>query len=156
MNQELGENQVVTRACMSNLIIYCDDDEQTLKVNEALPRIVSAHPCRVILLTGLGHTGEPGLDVFVSGLYSKLSSGLQVSAELIRVIADASARKRLAPVARAHLVGDLPTTLWWASLEPAPPLAKPSIRSPPWLTRSSTTASAGNPPLRGCRRCHAG
>lgn len=120
LQQELGEGQVVTRACMSNLIIYCDDDDQTLEVNEALPRIVSAHPCRVILLTGLGYTGEPGLDVFVSGLYSKLPSSLQVSAELIRVIADSSARKRLAPVARAHLVGDLPTTLWWASHEPAP------------------------------------
>lgn len=120
LQQELGAGQAVTRACMANLIIYCDDDVQTREINEALPYIVLVHPCRVILLTGLGHTGEPGLDVFVTGLYSKLPSGLQVSAELIRVIADASARKRLAPVARAHLVGELPTTLWWASLEPAP------------------------------------
>lgn len=120
LHRGLDEDQAVTRACMSNLIIYCDDDEQTRDVIEMLPDIVVPHPSRVVLLTGLGQTGEPGLDVFVSGLYSRLPSGLQVSAELIRVIADSTARKRLAPVARAHLVGDLPTTLWWASHQPAP------------------------------------
>ncbi|MET0068044.1 MAG: glucose-6-phosphate dehydrogenase assembly protein OpcA [Candidatus Thiodiazotropha sp.] len=120
LQQDLNTEQVVTRACMSNLIIYCDDDRQTHEIDEALPYIVLPHPCRVVLLTGVGDTGEPGLDVFVSGLYRQLSGGIQVSAELIRVIADAGAHKRLAPVARAHLVGDLPTTLWWASQEPAP------------------------------------
>ena len=122
LHGELSEGQAVTRACMSNLIVYCDDDEQTREVMQALPDIVLPHPSRVVVLTGLGHTGEPGLDVFVSGLYSKLPSGIQVSAELIRVVADETARKRLPPVARAHLEGDLPTTLWWASHEPAPSL----------------------------------
>lgn len=124
LHQELGEDQIVTRACMSNLIIYCDDDEQTREIEKVLPDIVVPHPSRIVLLTGLGYTGEPGLDVFVSGLYRRLPSGLQVSAELIRVVADASALKRLAPVARAHLVGDLPTTLWWASHQPAPFLSE--------------------------------
>lgn len=124
LHRELGEHQVVTRACMSNLIVYCDDDEQTREIARTLPDIVIPHPSRVVLLTGLGHTGEPGLDVFVSGLYSKLPGGLQVSAELIRVVADATASKRLAAVARAHLVGDLPTTLWWASRQPAPFLSE--------------------------------
>ncbi len=120
LHRELGEDQVVTRACMSNLIIYCDDDDQTAEIVSSLHDIVMPHPSRVVVLTGLGYTGEPGLDVFVSGLYSTLPGGLQVSAELIRVVADSTAHKRLAPVARAHLVGDLPTTLWWASREPAP------------------------------------
>ncbi|MCB1800080.1 MAG: glucose-6-phosphate dehydrogenase assembly protein OpcA [Gammaproteobacteria bacterium] len=120
LHQQLTEDQVVTRACMSNLIIYCDDDDQTRDIRRILPDIVTPHPSRVILLTGLGYTSEPGLDVFVSGLYSNLPGGVQVSAELIRVVADSTARKRLAPVARAQLVGDLPTTLWWASHQPAP------------------------------------
>jgi glucose-6-phosphate dehydrogenase assembly protein OpcA len=120
LQQASAQSHVVTRACMSNLIVYCEDDDQTSGINAALPQIVLSHPCRVLLLTGLGHTTEPGLDVFVSGLYRKLPGGLQVGAELIRVIADDSARLRLAAVARAHLVGDLPTTLWWAATEPAP------------------------------------
>lgn len=118
----LEPDQVVTRACMSNLIIYCDDDKQTQEIQQTLPEIVIPHPSRIVLLTGLGQTTEPGLDVFVSGLYFEQSSGVQVSAELIRVIADDTALKRLVPVARAHIIGDMPTTLWWASREPAPSL----------------------------------
>ena len=120
LHADLKKNQAVTRACMSNLIVYCDDDAQTADVYACLPDLVLPHPSRVILLTGLGYTTEPGLDVFVSGLYSKQSSGIQVCAELVRVIADETARGRLPPVARSQIVGDLPTTLWWASHEPAP------------------------------------
>lgn len=120
LHAELEPGQALTRACMSNLIVYCDDDGQAREVVQVLPDIVAPHPSRVVLLTGRGHTGEPGLDVFVSGLYSRLSGGIQVSAELVRVVADEGAIKRLPPVARAQVEGDLPTTLWWASHEPAP------------------------------------
>jgi glucose-6-phosphate dehydrogenase assembly protein OpcA len=119
-HQALAEGQVVTRACMSNLLIYCDDDDQCRDVAAAVPAIVQSHPSRVVLLTGRGKTSEPGIEVFVSGHYSVLSSGWQVCAEQIRVVADDSAAPRLPSVARAQIVGDLPTALWWASRQPPP------------------------------------
>ncbi|MEK6663212.1 MAG: glucose-6-phosphate dehydrogenase assembly protein OpcA [Pseudomonadota bacterium] len=118
--QNLSDGKAVTRACMSNLIIYCDDDEQSREIEQAIPAIVQVHPARVIVLTGLGKTGEPGIEVFVSGHYATLASGWQVCAEQIRVVADADSSRRLPSVTRAHLVGDLPTTLWWASQQPPP------------------------------------
>ncbi|OFZ68098.1 MAG: hypothetical protein A2Z01_12435 [Betaproteobacteria bacterium RBG_16_58_11] len=118
--QQANEDKAVTRACMSNLIIYCDD-EQIQAIEQAIPAIVQVHPARVIVLSQ-GKTDEPGIEVFVSGEYAELNSGWQVCAEQIRIVADAESSRRLTSVTRAHLIGDLPTTLWWASQQP-PPLA---------------------------------
>lgn len=118
--QALGAGQIVTRACMSNLIIYCDDDTQSADVEASLPGIVLPHPSRVILLTGHGKTADPGIEVFVSGHYRVLPGGWQVCAEQIRVVADGQAAPRLPSVARSHRLGNLPTTLWWASRQPPP------------------------------------
>ncbi len=118
--QNLSDGKAVTRACMSNLIIYCDDDVQSQEIEQAIPAIVLAHPARVIVLTGLGKTVEPGIEVYVSGDYLALASGWQVCAERIRIVADAESSRRLPSVTRAHLVGDLPTTLWWVSQQPPP------------------------------------
>jgi len=120
LHRDLGEGQAVTRACMSNLIIYCDNDAQSADIEQALPAIVQVHPARVILLTGQGGTAGSGIDVFVSGHYCALGSGWQVCAEQIRIVADDPSNRRLPSVTRAQLVGDLPTTLWWASREPPP------------------------------------
>ena len=105
---------------MSNLIVYCDDDEQTRAVGSAILQIVELHPSRVVLLTAHGETGEPGIEAFVSGHYNVLPGGWQVCAEQIRVVADAQAGDRLPSVARSQIIGDLPTTLWWASRQPPP------------------------------------
>src|SRR5438309_11520981 len=40
------------RACMSNLVIFCDRPEQARAVEEAVPAIVAEHPARVLLLLG--------------------------------------------------------------------------------------------------------
>jgi len=119
-HQDLSDGKAVTRACMSNLIIYCDNDEQGKDIEQAVPAIVLMHPARVILLTGQGKTSESDIEVFVSGHYCALSSGWQVCAEQIRVVANVQSNRRLPSVTRAQLVGDLPTTLWWASQQPPP------------------------------------
>ena len=117
---DFNSNQTVTRACMSNLIIYCDNDEQSEEIEQAIPIIVQIHPARVILLYGNGDTAEPGIEVFVNGYYCALNSGWQVCAEQIRVVGDAASERRLPSVTRSQLIGDLPTTLWWASRQPPP------------------------------------
>lgn len=73
--QNLNEGEAVTRACMSNLIIYCNDNAQSQEIEQAIPAIVQVHPARIILLTGQGKTGDAGIEAFVSGDYVALSSG---------------------------------------------------------------------------------
>lgn len=118
--QELSEGEAVTRACMSNLIVFCDNQTQSQDVENAIPSIVQMHPARVILLVGEGGTEPSGIEAFISGCYRALASGWQVCAELIKVVASANTLRRLPSVTRAQLVGDLPTTLWWASTQPPP------------------------------------
>lgn len=122
--QNLHAGAAITRACMSNLIIYCDNDVQSQEIAKAIPAIVQVHPARIIVLTGQGATDEPGIEVYISGHYAALPSGWQVCAEQICFIADAESSRRLPSVTRAHLVGDLPTTLWWASQQPPPAAGK--------------------------------
>jgi glucose-6-phosphate dehydrogenase assembly protein OpcA len=118
--QDLRGGQAVTRACMSNLIVYCDDDAQCRDIEQVIPAIVQIHPARVILLTGHGRTDEPGIEAFVTAHYTSLSEGWQVCAEQIRVVADTGSSRRLPSMTRTQLLGDLPTTLWWASQQPPP------------------------------------
>jgi glucose-6-phosphate dehydrogenase assembly protein OpcA len=124
LHQDLSDGQAVTRACMSNLIIYSDADEHSEEIELDILSIVQEHPARVILLTGQGEKSESGIEVYVSGHYYALSSGWQVCAEEIRVVADTESGRRLPSITRAHLVGDLPTTLWWASRQPPPVAGK--------------------------------
>lgn len=119
-HQDVSGGQTVTRACMSNLIIYCEDDEQSRDVEQSIPDIVGLHPARIIFLTAHGNTSEPGIEAFVSGYYYAQNGGWQVCGEQVRIVADAHSKRRLPSVTRSQLVGDLPTTLWWASRQPPP------------------------------------
>lgn len=122
--QDVRDGAAVTRACMSNLIIYCDNEAQAQEIEHSIPAVVQVHPARVIMLTGNGRTAEPGLEVSVSGHFFALSDGWQVCAEQICVLSDKDSNRRLPSVTRTLLVGDLPTTLWWASHEPPPVAGK--------------------------------
>lgn len=123
-NQDLRDGQTVTRACMSNLIVYCEHSRSE-EILASVRELVQSHPARVVMLAANGeagptHAAEPGIDVYISGHYYALDAGWQVCAEQIHIIADDAAVRRLPSIARAQLVGDLPTTLWWASHQPPP------------------------------------
>lgn len=117
--QNLKRDQAVTRACMSNLIIYCQSSNSQ-EVLHAIPGIVHAHPARVIVL--IVDAAAPGsdLEVELSGHYLELSHGWQVCGEQILLQGEADDTRRLPSITRSLLVGDLPTTLWWASRQPPP------------------------------------
>jgi len=119
-NKNISQGETVMRACMSNLIIYCDTPGEAEIINQELTVIVDAHPARVLLLTGKGEPEAGALEAFVSIYYTNVPDGLQVCAERIDVTSSADASGRLPSVARAQLIGDLPTALWWASRQPPP------------------------------------
>ena len=112
------EQQPMTRACMSNLIVYCDDP----KVADALPVQIGLmarhHPARVVLL--VDNTPDQSQEIV-----AKISVGLthlgkrpQISSEQIRLSAPLGGHGRLPSAARPFLIGDLPTALWWNTNKP--------------------------------------
>lgn len=119
-NKDISGGRLVMRACMSNLIIYCNNMEEAVEIGKDIPAIVDAHPSRVLLLIGEGAPSEGRIEALVGIYYTALNDGWQVCAERIDVIATALAADRLPSVARSYLIGDLPTTLWWASRQPPP------------------------------------
>jgi len=115
-----GENTVM-RACMSNLIIYCDNAEEAQLIGQEIAAIVDVHPARVLLLVADVQPGKDNtIEAFITIYYTALSDGWQVCAERIDVVSTTEARERLPSIACSLLIGDLPTTLWWASRQPAP------------------------------------
>jgi len=119
-NQNTSGGHTVMRACMSNLIIYCDNAQEAQPISQEIAAIVDAHPARVLLLVANGQPGKEAIEAYVTIYYTALSDGWQVCAERIDVVSTAEASARLPSVARSQLIGDLPTTLWWASRRPAP------------------------------------
>ena len=119
-SQEHYSGHPVMRACMSNLIIYCDNAEQAGVIGNEISAIVDVHPARVLLLVGDGQFQASGIEAYVSIYYTPLEDSWQICGERIDVVASADIAERLPSVARAQLIGDLPTTLWWASRQPPP------------------------------------
>lgn len=115
----IGEHTVM-RACMSNLIIYCDTEREAELIDAEITAIVDAHPARVILLINDSIPVEGQIEARIAIYYTAVSNGWQVCAERIDVIATKAMAMRLPSIVRSKLIGDLPTTLWWASKQPPP------------------------------------
>lgn len=119
-NKNISGGQTVMRACMSNLIIYCDHPEEAEVINQEISSIVEVHPARILLLTGKGQPVDGSIEARIAIYYTAVNDGLQVCAERIDVISAPEGADRLPSVSRSQLIGDLPTTLWWASRQPPP------------------------------------
>jgi hypothetical protein len=119
-NRDSGGAHTVMRACMSNLIIYCDTPEEAAVVGQEITKIVDIHPARVLLLVGDGQPGIDSIEALITIYYTALDEDWQVCAERIDVVAASASAERLPSVARSQLIGDLPTTLWWVSRRPPP------------------------------------
>lgn len=102
----------VTRACMSNLVVLCGAEADALALE--LPAIVRQHPARILLLATVDNQRDD-LEAFVSAQCYLGSGGRQVCSEHVMVQARAAAMTRLPSIVRPLLIGDLPTTLWWAA-----------------------------------------
>lgn len=117
---EIGDEDPVTRACMSNLIVYCHDEEEAEQVPEDIATITQRHPARVLLLVGDAAEQKLDLEAYVSAVCFMAGGGKQICSEHVTISAQGPAARRLPSTTRALLIGDLPTALWWASVAPPP------------------------------------
>ena len=111
----------VTRACMANLVIFCRNIDEERELTQEIPSIVASHPARVLLLVADGHSQSEGLEAFVRAHRRLTEEGQQIYSEHVTVRAGSASIRRLPSTVRSLLLGDLATTLWWATPE-APPL----------------------------------
>jgi hypothetical protein len=117
---DAGEGQPVTRACISNLLVYCGSQAEAERIPEEIAGIVERYPSRVLLLVGeQGASGEP-VETFVSAVCHRADARRKICSEHVTVSADRKVVHRLPSIARALLIGDLPTALWWVATEPGP------------------------------------
>jgi len=101
-----------TRACMSNLIVLCTSGASARRMPDDIAEVVRQHPSRVLLL--VAEEGEAaGIEAVVSAQCHLGGEGRQICSEHVTLLAAGSRRRGLPSVARALLIGDLPTALWW-------------------------------------------
>jgi hypothetical protein len=102
------------RACMSNLLVLCRSQAEASRTMVDLPEVLAVHPARALVLVAGPGPGPAGLEACVAA-HCHVRDGTQVCGESITITAHGSAADRLPATARALLVGDLPSALWWAT-----------------------------------------
>lgn len=115
----------VSRARMSNLVIFCSESATVDDLQETIPGIVAIHPARVLLLIGEPGTENGDVSATVHAWYHD-GGTLKVGSEQVTLRARGHAVSRLPYCVRSFLIGDLPTNIWWASRQP-PGLAGPFL-----------------------------
>src|SRR5262249_6195857 len=118
---EVAGEESVTRACMSNLLIFCSAHDQVPVLSQEVGEIVLEHPSRVVLLVADATQKTASIEAFVSAQCHMIGGGKQVCSEYVTVSTGGGGAARLPSVARPLLIGDLPTALGWAPNQ-APPL----------------------------------
>jgi glucose-6-phosphate dehydrogenase assembly protein OpcA len=123
-----ADERPVQRACMSNLVIFCDRREQALEAAGQVPEIVAAHPARVLLIVGEAGADDSAGGGVAASVLVRLREGRdhQSLSEQVTLYASGGAVGKLPFAVRALLIGDLPINLWWRSTQP-PPFAGPIL-----------------------------
>jgi glucose-6-phosphate dehydrogenase assembly protein OpcA len=106
----------VIRACMSNILVFTGSEAEAAAVMADLPDVLACHPARAILLVADAEAATAGVDAYVAA-HCHLREGIQVCGESVRLTGRGAAVEQLPSISRTLLVGDLPTTLWWATHE---------------------------------------
>ncbi len=146
---EDGRTHPITRACMSNLIVYCNSPEEADSLPLEFAAIARRHPARIILLVAGAENPMDRLETHVSAQLVETTAGPQVVSEQIRISVSREQERRLPSAARPFLIGDLPTSLWWSARQP-PPEAGEFFRELSGMASSVVYDSRGWPdPRRG-------
>ncbi len=106
----------VFRACMSNLLIVCRTDQEAGVVMGELPEILARHPARAFVMVADEAAGGDDIDAYVAA-HCHMREGGQVCGESVTLLGRGAAVRRLPSTVRSLMVGDLSTTLWWATPE---------------------------------------
>ncbi|MCA1633651.1 MAG: glucose-6-phosphate dehydrogenase assembly protein OpcA [Acidobacteria bacterium] len=108
----------VTRACVLNLIVYVEGQDERAEVDALLEEVVERHPCRALVVVADREADEAKLEAFIStrcqltGRGAKKVCGEQITIEAAGSAVVDSAATAVAPL----LVPDVPVFLWWKDI----------------------------------------
>lgn len=115
--QDAVNKKATMRACVSNLLIYEDQQDEIGSLAESIIDITRHHPCRVIVMSSQPNAITDKLEAGVSAICSYIPGrGKQICSEQIMINAEGDAVKRLAASVMPLFVSDLPVTLWWRGM----------------------------------------
>jgi len=117
--QQKDAGGTVTRASMSNVMIFCDGEAQALNAADRIPLLVQHHPARVLVLALIEAHPNEDVQAWVTAHCRRTGDGAQVCAEHIELRFGIGSAERAASVVRSLLIADLPSAMWW--LSPRPP-----------------------------------
>lgn len=108
-------NASITRACMLNLVVACDDGQAEIEDATRMVAGVSiTAPCRALVVgTAAAADGASDLDVFVSAHCHPVAGGRQVYSEQITFRARGDGLDLVPGSLPSLLIGDLPVVVWW-------------------------------------------
>ena len=107
-------DEEVLRACVVNLIVCSDLDEEVEQLASDLTAAGNSQPGRLILLLTDEESSDDGFDTRVSAHCQMQTGGReQICGEIIRIVVHGEAADRSASVVAPLLVPDLPEFLWW-------------------------------------------
>lgn len=108
----------VTRACLSNIIVFLPDASSCTEAGAVLPEIARSHPARMILLAPASVQDSGGrreqVEACVTAVCHRPAPGMvPVCCEQITLLAPAGRLDLLPGIVLALLVPDLPVSLLW-------------------------------------------
>ena len=109
---------MLTRACMSNMIVFHPYGAGLEALDAEIDEIVTRHPARVLLLVADLAAPESAVAAEISSRCHLIGPHKQVCCEQVTLRAGGASVARLPSAARSLLIGDLPTSLWWTGEEP--------------------------------------
>ena len=85
INGQQKDGGMVTRASMSNVMIFCDGEEQAFDAADRIPRLVQHHPARVLVLALIEDQSNDDVQAWVTAHCRRTSDGTQLCAEHIEL-----------------------------------------------------------------------
>jgi len=104
----------ITRACLFNLVVYCETDDQRDHAAEVISTLTSRHPCRAIVLLAKADDAQSELGASITAhCHLAGTERKQVCCEQISIHASGESVANLGAAVLPLLESDLPTVLWW-------------------------------------------
>lgn len=111
-----GETGVV-RACVLNLIVYAEGQEERAEVDALLDEVIERHPCRALVLVADRAAEEARLEAYISTRCQLSPRGAkQICGEQITIEAGGGAVQTAWTAVAPLLVPDVPVFLWWKDI----------------------------------------
>ena len=110
------------RAWLSNVVVFCNDDNELERIARDVEGIAVAHPSRIIVLAVSPAAPEGGIEAWVRAHSVRIGlTAKRQRNEFVLLRCNVQRSGGLAAAARSLLIGDLPTALWWTPTDQSPP-----------------------------------